>query len=82
MEGRVSVDGLAEKFEVTPQTIRKDLNDLCEQRLLSRIHGGAVIASGVENTAYEARTASASAPISLPSPTARPATTSSRQRWR
>jgi DeoR family transcriptional regulator, glycerol-3-phosphate regulon repressor len=55
VEGRVSVDGLAEKFDVTPQTIRKDLNDLCEQRLLSRIHGGAVIASGVENTAYEAR---------------------------
>ncbi|MBI2735144.1 MAG: DeoR/GlpR transcriptional regulator [Rhodospirillales bacterium] len=55
VQGRVSVDGLAEKFAVTPQTIRKDLNDLCEQRLLSRIHGGAVIASGVENTAYEAR---------------------------
>src|SRR6185312_9429636 len=55
VQGRVSVDGLAEKFEVTPQTIRKDLNDLCEQRLLSRIHGGAIIASGVENTAYEAR---------------------------
>ena len=55
VQGRVSVDDLAEKFNVTPQTIRKDLNDLCEQRLLSRIHGGAVIASGVENTAYEAR---------------------------
>lgn len=55
VQGRVSVDGLAEKFDVTPQTIRKDLNDLCEQRLLSRIHGGAIIASGVENTAYEAR---------------------------
>jgi DeoR family transcriptional regulator, glycerol-3-phosphate regulon repressor len=55
VQGRVSVDGLAEKFEVTPQTIRKDLNDLCEQRLLSRVHGGAIIASGVENTAYEAR---------------------------
>lgn len=55
VQGRVSVEGLAEQFGVTPQTIRKDLNDLCEQRLLSRIHGGATLASGVENTAYEAR---------------------------
>jgi len=54
-QGRVSVDELAGRFEVTPQTIRKDLNELCEQRVLSRIHGGAVIASGVENVGYEAR---------------------------
>ena len=38
--GRVGVDELAEKFAVTPQTIRKDLNELCKARLLSRIHGG------------------------------------------
>ena len=55
--GRVSVDALAEKFEVTPQTIRKDLNELCEARLLSRLHGGAMLASGTENMAYEARRA-------------------------
>ena len=30
--GKVTVDGLAEHFAVTPQTIRKDLNDLCEQQ--------------------------------------------------
>jgi DeoR family glycerol-3-phosphate regulon repressor len=53
--GRVTVDDLASRFDVTPQTIRKDLNDLCDQRLLSRVHGGAVIASGVENVGYEAR---------------------------
>jgi DeoR family glycerol-3-phosphate regulon repressor len=53
--GRVTVDDLATRFEVTPQTIRKDLNELCDQRLLSRIHGGAVISSGVENVGYEAR---------------------------
>lgn len=53
--GRVGVDELATRFGVTPQTIRKDLNDLCERRVLSRIHGGAVIASGVENVGYEAR---------------------------
>ncbi|HKP26219.1 MAG TPA: DeoR/GlpR family DNA-binding transcription regulator [Dongiaceae bacterium] len=53
--GRVSVDDLAARFDVTPQTIRKDLNDLCDRRLLNRVHGGAVVASGIENLAYEAR---------------------------
>ncbi|GGH29484.1 DeoR family transcriptional regulator [Alsobacter metallidurans] len=53
--GRVSVEDLALRYEVSPQTIRKDLNDLCEQRILSRVHGGAVVASSVENLAYEAR---------------------------
>jgi DeoR family glycerol-3-phosphate regulon repressor len=53
--GRVLVDDLALHFGVTPQTIRKDLNDLCEQRLLSRIHGGALFPSGIANVEYEAR---------------------------
>lgn len=53
--GRVVVEELARRFEVSAQTIRKDLNDLCDQRALTRIHGGAIIASGVENLAYEAR---------------------------
>jgi DeoR family glycerol-3-phosphate regulon repressor len=39
--GRVMVEDLARRFEVSAQTIRKDLNDLCEQRALTRIHGGA-----------------------------------------
>ena len=53
--GRVTVDDLAIQFNVTPQTIRKDLNDLCERRVLKRTHGGAIIASSIENMAYEAR---------------------------
>jgi DeoR family transcriptional regulator, glycerol-3-phosphate regulon repressor len=53
--GRVNVEDLASRFDVSPQTIRKDLSDLCDRRLLNRIHGGAVIASGVENVGYEAR---------------------------
>jgi DeoR family glycerol-3-phosphate regulon repressor len=53
--GRVLVDDLAQHFAVTPQTIRKDLNDLCDQRLLTRIHGGALFPSGIENMEYEAR---------------------------
>lgn len=53
--GRVLVDDLAIHFDVTPQTIRKDLNDLCEQRVLRRIHGGALFPSGIENVEYESR---------------------------
>jgi DeoR family glycerol-3-phosphate regulon repressor len=54
-EGRVTVDGLAERFNVTPQTIRKDLNELAERGMLQRFHGGAVLSSGVANVGYEAR---------------------------
>jgi DeoR family transcriptional regulator, glycerol-3-phosphate regulon repressor len=53
--GRVTVDDLATRFSVSPQTIRKDLNDLCDGGQMSRVHGGAVIGSGVENMGYEAR---------------------------
>ena len=53
--GRLDVDSLAGHFGVTPQTIRKDLNHLCEQGLLQRYHGGAMLPSGVANLAYEAR---------------------------
>ena len=54
-QGRVLVEELAARFDVTPQTIRKDLNDLCQRRILSRIHGGAVLPSGTENMEYEQR---------------------------
>lgn len=54
-EDRVLVDDLAARFEVTPQTIRKNLNDLCEHRFLIRIHGGAEFPSGVANVEYEDR---------------------------
>lgn len=53
--GEVLVDPLAESFNVTPQTIRRDLNELCRLRLLQRVHGGAVASDGVENLGYEAR---------------------------
>jgi DeoR family glycerol-3-phosphate regulon repressor len=53
--GRATVEDLAARFAVTPQTIRRDLNEMSEARLVTRIHGGAMIASGVANLAYEAR---------------------------
>lgn len=40
--GRGQVESLADQFQVTPQTIRRDLNILCDRRLLRRVHGGAV----------------------------------------
>lgn len=53
--GKVLVDELAAEFDVTSQTIRKDLNDLCDRQMLLRVHGGAMLLSSVENMAYEAR---------------------------
>jgi DeoR family glycerol-3-phosphate regulon repressor len=54
-KGRVDVDQLALFFDVSPQTIRKDLNELCNLLLLQRVHGGAIIGSSIENVGYEAR---------------------------
>ncbi len=48
-EGKVSVEGLAEHFGVTLQTIRRDLTNLAEAGKLERVHGGAVLPSGVTN---------------------------------
>ncbi len=53
--GEVQVEPLAEQFEVTPQTIRRDLKLLCQLRLLQRVHGGAIAHDGVSNLGYEAR---------------------------
>ncbi len=53
--GKVTVDGLAESFNVTVQTIRRDLSELCNSSALTRVHGGAVIKSGIENIGYEDR---------------------------
>lgn len=54
-EGRVVVEDLAQRFDVTLQTIRRDLTDLSEAGLLDRVHGGAVPRRGVANIGYEAR---------------------------
>lgn len=53
--GKVDVEELSTSFHVSPQTIRKDLNELCDKQLLQRIHGGAIVGSGIENVSYEAR---------------------------
>ena len=53
--GSVQVDQLSSHLNVTPQTIRRDLNQLYEWQLLQRVHGGAVVKDNVENLGYGAR---------------------------
>ena len=53
--GFASVDRLAQHFDVTPQTIRRDVNLLCRESVLQRYHGGVGPASSVENLTYDAR---------------------------
>ena len=42
--GRVEVASLADTFDVTTETIRRDLSDLQRRRLVRRVHGGAILA--------------------------------------
>ena len=54
-QGKVTVEGLAEQFGVTLQTIRRDLTELAEAGRLERVHGGAILPSGTTNILYEER---------------------------
>lgn len=54
-KGFVSIDELVDHFKVTPQTIRRDLNQLAEQRKLRRHHGGAGVESSTVNVSYQSR---------------------------
>jgi DeoR family glycerol-3-phosphate regulon repressor len=53
--GFLAIDSLAEHFGVTPQTIRRDVNQLCDRGLLRRRHGGVELPVSGENLAYLAR---------------------------
>lgn len=55
-QGYVSTEELVEYFQVSPQTIRRDLNELAEQNKIQRHHGGAALtASSAVNAAYHDR---------------------------
>lgn len=54
-DGKVTVEDLAERFNVTVQTIRRDLSELADTGKLERVHGGAILPSGVSNIGYEHR---------------------------
>jgi len=56
-DGKVEATTLSETLGVAVQTIRRDLRQLCADGLLERIHGGAVLPSGVSNIGYGDRRA-------------------------
>ncbi|MGO3150644.1 DeoR/GlpR family DNA-binding transcription regulator [Glutamicibacter ardleyensis] len=58
-EGKVTVAQLAERFEITAETVRRDLAQLESENLLRRVHGGAVSISeaSTREESYMARTA-------------------------
>ena len=53
--GYATIEELARHFEVTPQTVRKDINALAEEGKVQRFHGGAGMVSGSENIVYDER---------------------------
>lgn len=48
LRGRLSVAALAEAYEVTTETVRRDLSALARLGLVRRVHGGAVPASSLK----------------------------------
>lgn len=53
--GFLTVDTLSERFDVTTQTIRRDLTTLCDHGIARRRHGGIESASPAGNLAYDSR---------------------------
>ncbi|TYL48869.1 DeoR/GlpR family transcriptional regulator [Marinomonas sp. IMCC 4694] len=54
-KGYVTIDELASQFAVTPQTIRRDINELAKADQIRRHHGGASYDSSTTNVAYATR---------------------------
>lgn len=50
-----SIDGLAQRFDVTTQTIRRDINELCNLGLARRHHGGVGLPTTLNNRSYASR---------------------------
>lgn len=53
--GYATIEVLAEKFQVSAQTIRRDILALSEDNLVIRLHGGAGSVSTLVNISYDAR---------------------------
>lgn len=54
-KGYLAIERLAQEFDVTPQTIRRDINHLSGEGLLRRYHGGAGPNTSARNTTYSVR---------------------------
>ncbi len=48
-EGKIIVANIADALQVAPETIRRDFDELEQQRLLTRVHGGAIKYTNVRN---------------------------------
>jgi len=55
--GFISIEAMAEHFNVSTQTIRRDIDQLCGMNKLARYHGGAGLLPGSEQLAYANRKA-------------------------
>ena len=55
--GKVNATTLSDELGVAVQTIRRNLRQLCNAGLLERVHGGAILPSGVRNIGYGDRRA-------------------------
>ena len=53
--GFISIEAMAEHFNVSTQTIRRDIDQLCQMKKLARYHGGAGLLPGSEQLAYANR---------------------------
>lgn len=54
-DGRVSVEALSEALRVSAHTIRRDINELCAEQKLRRLHGGAEFIGDRINLPYGQR---------------------------
>lgn len=53
--GYATIEELAQQFSVTPQTMRRDINQLAEDGNVERFHGGVGMPLGTENIIYHKR---------------------------
>lgn len=54
-QGAVTVGSLAERFDVSMQTIRRDVDTLCEGNMLHRVHGRIELSQEFLNTPFDQR---------------------------
>ncbi len=54
-QGYLSTDALAQQYSLTPQTIRRDINTLCQLGLARRQHGGIALPPTMNNQTFEIR---------------------------
>jgi len=54
-QGYASIEYLADKYAVSTQTVRRDIQALSRENLVTRLHGGAGSVSSLINVSYDAR---------------------------